>query len=121
MNDRIDDLYFESGITQHSYSNPEHPDLDGFIVSQEKLDRFAELILKDIDKIVDDLYHSLPLEQAAVLLTLDEQIKAHFYATDEETLKDPVCPRCGAPDGGTSCGMPDCGLIFGDYNEQQNP
>jgi hypothetical protein len=88
--------------------------------SEFNKEKFAELILKDIDKIVDDLYHSLPLEQAAVLLTLDEQIKAHFYATDEETLKDPVCPRCGAPDGGTSCGLPDCGLIFGEYNEQQN-
>ena len=79
-------------------------------------EKFAELILNDIDKIVDDLYHSLPLEQAAVLLTLDEQIKAHFYATEEE----PVCPRCGAPDGGTSCGLPDCGLILGGYDERTN-
>jgi hypothetical protein len=46
MNERIDELAFQSGITQHSYSNPKHPDLDGFIVSQEKLDKFAELIIK---------------------------------------------------------------------------
>jgi hypothetical protein len=50
MNERIDELAFQSGITQHSYSNPKHPDLDGFIVSQEKLDKFAELILADYAK-----------------------------------------------------------------------
>ena len=47
MNERIDELAFESGITQHSYSNPKHPDIDGFIVSQEKLDKFAELLIKE--------------------------------------------------------------------------
>jgi hypothetical protein len=52
MNERIDELAFQSGITQHSYSNPKHPDLDGFIVSQEKLEKFAELIVKEcIDQI----------------------------------------------------------------------
>ena len=45
---------------------------------------FADAILNDIDKIVDSLYHILPLEQAAVLITLDEQIKAHFYGIDDE-------------------------------------
>jgi hypothetical protein len=28
-----------------------------------------------------------------------------------------TCPTCGAPDGGTSCGLPDCGLILGGHNE----
>lgn len=42
---------------------------------------FADLLLKDVSKIIDDLYHVLPLEQAAVLLTLNEQIEEHFYAT----------------------------------------
>lgn len=45
--------------------------------------KFAELILKDIDKIVDDLYHAMPIEQAVVLLTLDENIKEHFYGVEE--------------------------------------
>jgi hypothetical protein len=43
------------------------------------LEKFAELILQDIDLIVDELYHAMPLEQASVLLTLDENIKEHFY------------------------------------------
>jgi hypothetical protein len=46
------------------------------VLNQEK---FAELILQDIDRIVDELYHAMPLEQASVLLTLDENIKEHFY------------------------------------------
>lgn len=41
--------------------------------------KFAELILQDIDRIIDKLYHAMPLEQASVLLTLDENIKEHFY------------------------------------------
>jgi hypothetical protein len=45
--ERIDELAFQSGITQHSFSDPKHPDLDGFIVSQEKLDKFAKLIIRE--------------------------------------------------------------------------
>ena len=44
--------------------------------------KFAELMIEDIDRIINDLYHVLPLERATVLLTLDEQIKEHFYAND---------------------------------------
>lgn len=35
----------------------------------------------------------------------------------EEVEECPACPRCAAPDGGTSCGLPDCGLILGSYDE----
>lgn len=51
----------------------------GFGPRQLNEEKFAELILQDIDRIVDELYHAMPLEQAAVLLTLDENIKQHFY------------------------------------------
>lgn len=47
-NDEIGKIAFQSRITQHSYSDPKHPDLDGFIVSQEKLDKFAQLILTEV-------------------------------------------------------------------------
>lgn len=53
----IDNLASQSGITQHSYSNPKHPDLDGFIVSQEKLDRFAELMVQNtVDLLRQEWY-----------------------------------------------------------------
>jgi len=28
------------------------------------------------------------------------------------------CPRCGAPDGGTGCGLPNCGLVVGDFDDE---
>jgi hypothetical protein len=59
------------------------PDDDDNGAKEKTLERFAELILQDIDRIVDDLYHAIPLEQAAVLLTLDENIKEHFYGVEE--------------------------------------
>ncbi len=60
MNERIDELAFQSGITQHSYSNPKHPDLDGFIVSQEKLDKFAELIVRECRPwLADDAFEEI--------------------------------------------------------------
>ncbi len=59
MNERIDELAFQSGITQHSFSDPKHPDLDGFIVSQEKLEKFAELIVRECAVFA---YHSMDKE-----------------------------------------------------------
>jgi hypothetical protein len=51
-------------------------------VSHVRLQEFTDAILKDVDKIIDDLYNSMPLENAAVLLTLDENIKQHFYGEE---------------------------------------
>jgi hypothetical protein len=46
MNEELlDELISQSGITQHILSNPKHPDLDGFIVNYEKLDKFTKLIV----------------------------------------------------------------------------
>ena len=43
----IDKLAFGAGIHQHSMNDPVNPDLNGWIVSPEKLDKFAELIVKE--------------------------------------------------------------------------
>jgi hypothetical protein len=83
MNERIRELAKQSGMRS--------PDLFKLTVSHmstDTLEKFAELILQDIDKIIDDLYHSMPLEQAAVLLTLDENIKQHFYGVDGMSMED---------------------------------
>lgn len=47
----IQQLAFLAGCTKHSYSDPKNPELDGFIVSQATLDKFAELIVKECIKI----------------------------------------------------------------------
>jgi hypothetical protein len=74
MNERIRELLQESytHFGQGKYRTPE-------LVAE----KFAELILQDIDEIIVNLYHAMPLEQAAVLLTLDENVKEHFYGVEE--------------------------------------
>jgi phosphoribosylanthranilate isomerase len=74
MNERIRELAEQANFQLVQYWGKE---------DRDSLEKFTELILQDIDKIVDDLYHSMPLEQAAVLLTLDENIKEHFYGVEE--------------------------------------
>jgi hypothetical protein len=79
MNERIKELIGKTLDSEfsHTWTTMTYEDLLQFS------DKFAELILQDIDRIVDDLYHAMPLEQAAVLLTLDENIKEHFYGVEE--------------------------------------
>lgn len=43
----IEQLTFLSGCTKHSYCNPSHTALNGYIVSYEKLEKFAELIVQE--------------------------------------------------------------------------
>lgn len=91
MNNRIKELAKQAGdYVNEVYKPPVRSKTPGKIWEDGHIDwhtqfnqKFTELILQDIDKIVDNLYHSLPLEQAAVLLTLDENIKEHFYGVDE--------------------------------------
>ena len=45
-------------------------------------EKFAKLLLAEVDKIVDDLYRELPLEQAVVLITLDERLKSQFWVEE---------------------------------------
>lgn len=47
-------------------------------------------------------------------------IAALKAALAEQPADDERCPTCGE-DGGTSCGMPNCGLIVGDEAEQPAP
>ena len=77
MNARIKELARES-----------HIDVYGLGKDRDKweacLEKFAELMLKDIDKIVDDMYQTYPLEQAVVLLDFDFITKEHFYGLRNE-------------------------------------
>jgi hypothetical protein len=77
MNERIEKLAMQANSHHDNFFDLNYKELDVF------LEKFAELILQDIEKIIDDLYHVMPLEQAAVLLTLDENIKEHFYGVEE--------------------------------------
>lgn len=80
MNERIKALWNEAAESTAAFPSGQN---NSWETQVNFIEKFAELILQDIDKIVDDLYHSMPLEQAAVLLTLDENIKEHFYGVEE--------------------------------------
>lgn len=54
MNERIDELAFAAGCHRHKYWDPKHPDLEGFIINQAALDKFAELIVRECMDIVSD-------------------------------------------------------------------
>lgn len=87
MNERIKQLAEEAAeyaVVTPSDTNLESETEDAKVsIPSNFIEMFTQLIIQDIDKIVDDLYHVMPLEQAAVLLTLDENIKEHFYANEE--------------------------------------
>ena len=53
--ERIDQLAFESGCNRHKYWDPKHPDLEGFIISQSVLDKFAELIVRGCADIANSI------------------------------------------------------------------
>ncbi len=80
MNERIKELWNKAAESTAAFPSGQN---NSWETQVNFIEKFAELILQDIDKIVDDLYHSMPLEQAAVLLTLDENIKEHFYGVEE--------------------------------------
>ena len=77
MNERIKQLAEQAGAIP-IHGKPK----DRALVGYDNIEKLAELILQDIDNIILDLYHAMPLEQAAVMITLDENIKGHFYGIE---------------------------------------
>ena len=76
--DRITDLIFQSGITEHSYYNPNQKHVSGYIVSEEKLGKLIKMLVQEcINEIhgadIGDLYgKSYYLDKVA------EHIEKHF-------------------------------------------
>jgi hypothetical protein len=56
-----------------------HTDVSGKWVSTDQLEPTAEMLIQEVKKLIDALYHQLPLDQAVTLLTLDNIIDEHFY------------------------------------------
>ena len=76
MNERIDEFAFEAGCNRHKYWDPTHPDLEGFIISQAALDKFAELIIRECcftgeqyaEGLIDPCHYAF----------INKKIKEHF-------------------------------------------
>jgi len=84
MNERIKDLAQKAGIWKQQpphFTNTSNP-IDFPVNVNANLEKFAELILADIDKIIGNRYRATPPGYADILLSLNRDIKKHFY-TDE--------------------------------------
>lgn len=93
MNERIKLIAEQQGLTGPNC-----------LISSQELIKFAELIIQECNRIAD---HWVDDHDDGVNYPSTD-INQHFGI--EEYIKE-FCPRCGVEDGGTSCGIPDCGLI----------
>ena len=72
--ERIDQIAFGAGCHRHKFWDPKHPDLEGFIISQAALDKFAELLIEDtVRKCADYAEYQLQIGG-----TNADKIKQHF-------------------------------------------
>lgn len=95
--------------------------------SEENVQRLTELIAEYFKGVYIDMFMSaarkiwIPGGHEGSQGTSGDELRFLYAATvraldrEDEELDDEesTCPKCGAPDGGTSCGIPDCGLITG--------
>lgn len=75
----IQQLAFVAGCTKHSYSDPKNPELDGFIISQATLDKFAELIVRECAAVASKFVHDNKYKEGGISeYWLQDGIKEHF-------------------------------------------
>ena len=77
----IEQLTFLSGCTKHSYCDPSHTDLNGYIVSHEKLEKFAELIVREFTNICYNHPAKIKSNNWTATIVPDDianRIKEHF-------------------------------------------
>ena len=80
MNERIDELAFEAGCHRHKFWDPKHPALEGFIISQAVLDKFAEMIVEVcLNKIENE---AAQYAEPVWAVELVNDIKEHFGVSE---------------------------------------
>jgi hypothetical protein len=82
MNEQIKKLSEQAYVTVLTTKGMENI-VDGcFIVSPDRLEKFAELIVEECRNVVSEVYRKTPLELCGPLLTADEEIAKHFYGVE---------------------------------------
>lgn len=95
--------------------------------SEANVQRLSELIAEYFKGVYIDMFmHAarktwIPGGHEGSQSTSGDELRFLYAATvraldredEEDQYEELTCPRCGAPDGGTSCGLPDCGWITG--------
>jgi hypothetical protein len=106
MNERIYELAVETGIIKEE---------EGYywIQSVDTLEKFAELIVEECRYVMDCNKGSdqNPAWNQALSET-SEKIKEHFGIEEGGEEEVFSCPACGLQNPTTTCGLPNCGLIY---------
>lgn len=121
MNERIRLLAEQSGVTVLTTHGMEDV-VDGcYVIGPARLEMFAELIVRECMRMCDVAaigYDMHGLFKEANGASLARVYIADWFEIEEdsevESDEEETCPRCGAPDSGTSCGLPDCGWVTGE-------
>jgi len=74
--DVIRQMAFLAGCTKHSYADPKNPYLNGYIISDEKLAKFAEMIVREV-------FSKIEGEKFEVYRPVKESVMKHFGIKDE--------------------------------------
>ena len=69
----IDEIAFKAGCYKHHFHHPKHPDLCGKIISQEALNKFAELIVKECIGVIGEENYTMLTGKAYCT-----KLKRHF-------------------------------------------
>lgn len=118
MNERIDEIARLAGCHTTSRHDPVLPAGNGWIINQETLDKFAEMIVRECMKQVKEQYQPVLEDEDMVKESLWDgyiqcgvdsyvAIREHFFGEDAPE----ECPTCGDEWSGTSCGVVDCGWL----------
>lgn len=82
----IDTIAFDSGCHRHSFHDPHHSNLDGFIISRETLDKFAEAIVNECRKVIVDFDgvedYEYKLNPRSVRWECSFELRDHFRIRD---------------------------------------
>lgn len=86
--ERIDELAFVAGCHRHKYWDPKHPDLEGFIISQAVLDKFAGLIVRECLDCIAKVHKTEYTKEFNEGYTLGVErcfykIEDHFFGVEE--------------------------------------
>ena len=77
MNERIDEIAYQAGCNRTKYYDPRPPTVEGWVITQDELDKFAELIIRECVRIPYDMWDKAELN-ADIAAKIDHRIKEHF-------------------------------------------
>ena len=109
MNERINELFGKAldKAVPYTWTNLSHAEVESVIKV------FAELIVRDCSGILrTEADSNWEGREERLLNAMANWIEQHFGVECDEDIVE-TCPRCGEPDSGTSCGIPDCGWVTG--------